>query len=106
MRTQPDAEQPQIGRMPPQDINAEQCVLGSMMLSAPACADVLQKLAAKDFYRPQHETVFGTIAELAAAGKPTDATVVMAALIVVMFKFLRGLWSALRQHFGAAPARA
>lgn len=34
------------------------------------------------------------------------ALAVMAALIVVMFKFLRGLWSALRQHFGAAPVRA
>jgi hypothetical protein len=34
------------------------------------------------------------------------ALVVMVGLIVVMFKFMRGLWSALRQHFGAAPARA
>ncbi|HEX5686050.1 MAG TPA: DUF4126 domain-containing protein [Ideonella sp.] len=35
------------------------------------------------------------------------ALVVMAAVIVLMFKFLRGLWSALRQHFGARPvARA
>jgi len=34
------------------------------------------------------------------------ALLVMSALIVLMFKFLRGLWSALRQHFGAAPARA
>jgi hypothetical protein len=32
--------------------------------------------------------------------------VLMAALIVLMFKFLRGLLAALRQHFGAAPARA
>jgi hypothetical protein len=32
--------------------------------------------------------------------------VAMAALIVLMFKFLRGLLAALRQHFGAAPARA
>jgi hypothetical protein len=31
----------------------------------------------------------------------------MVAVIVLMFKFLRGLWSALRQHFGAPPvARA
>ena len=35
------------------------------------------------------------------------ALLVMGALIVLMFKFLRGLWSALRQHFGAPPvARA
>jgi hypothetical protein len=34
------------------------------------------------------------------------ALVLMAALIVLMFKFLRGLVSALRQHFAAAPARA
>ena len=31
------------------------------------------------------------------------ALLVMGALIVLMFKFLRGLWSALRQHFGAPP---
>ena len=44
------------GRTPPQDHDAEQSVLGSMLLSKDAIADVVEVLRPGDFYRPQHQT--------------------------------------------------
>ena len=45
-------------RTPPQDLAAEQCVLGGMLLSKDAIADVVEvDPAAHDFYRPAHQLV-------------------------------------------------
>ena len=44
------------GRMPPQDSDAEQSVLGSMLISKDAIADVNEQIGGADFYRPAHET--------------------------------------------------
>ena len=41
-----------FGRQPPQDMAAEQSVLGGMLLSKDAIADVLERLRPGDFYRP------------------------------------------------------
>ena len=43
-------------RVPPQDVDAEQSVLGGMLLSKDAIADVVEALRGTDFYRPAHET--------------------------------------------------
>jgi replicative DNA helicase len=59
-------------RIPPQDITAEQCVLGGMLLSRRAVADVLEVVDADDFYRPQHETVFRAIADMYGRNEPAD----------------------------------
>jgi replicative DNA helicase len=48
-------------RTPPQDIPAEQSVLGGMLLSKDAIADVVEILKGHDFYRPAHETIFNTV---------------------------------------------
>ena len=42
----------QFDKTPPQDIAAEQCVLGGMLLSKDAIADVVEILESNDFYRP------------------------------------------------------
>ena len=42
------------GRMPPQDSDAEQSVLGSMLISKDAIADVNEQIGGADFYRPAH----------------------------------------------------
>ncbi len=42
-------------RTPPQDLIAEQSVLGAMMLSKDAIADVIEVIRERDFYRPAHE---------------------------------------------------
>ncbi len=68
------------GRMPPQDGDAEQSVLGSMMLSKDAIADVHEHLRGADFYRPVHETIFDAITDLYAKGEPADPVTVAAEL--------------------------
>jgi replicative DNA helicase len=71
---------PMFERTPPQDVAAEQCVLGGMMLSKDAIADVVEILRVNDFYRPAHATIFDAILDLYGRGEPADAVVVAAAL--------------------------
>ncbi len=68
------------GPQPPQDVSAEQSVLGGMMLSKDAIADVLEKIRPQDFYRPNHQSVFEAILELYGKGEPADAVTVAAEL--------------------------
>jgi replicative DNA helicase len=70
----------QPGRMPPQDVDAEQCVLGAMLLSKDAIADVIEILKGRDFYRPTHATIFDAILDVYGRGEPADAITVAAAL--------------------------
>ncbi|OLE24903.1 MAG: replicative DNA helicase [Actinobacteria bacterium 13_1_20CM_3_71_11] len=70
----------QYDRSPPQDIAAEQCVLGGMMLSKDAIADVVEILKIVDFYKPAHGTIFDAILDLYGRGEPADAITVAAAL--------------------------
>jgi replicative DNA helicase len=67
-------------RTPPQDIGAEQSVLGGMLLSKDAIADVVEVLHGPDFYRPAHQTVFDSILDLYGRGEPADAITVAAEL--------------------------
>lgn len=57
-------------RVPPQDIPAEQSVLGGMMLSKDAIADVVEVLKPLDYYRPAHELIHSAILDLYARGEP------------------------------------
>jgi replicative DNA helicase len=59
-------------RVPPQDLDAEQSVLGGMLLSKDAIADVVEVLKGSDFYRPAHETIYNAILDLYARGEPAD----------------------------------
>ncbi|WP_026213137.1 replicative DNA helicase [Mycolicibacterium hassiacum] len=69
-----------FGRQPPQDVAAEQAVLGGMLLSKDAIADVLEKLRPSDFYRPAHQNIYDAILDLYARGEPADAVTVAAEL--------------------------
>ncbi|HEY8588187.1 MAG TPA: replicative DNA helicase [Naasia sp.] len=60
-------------RTPPHDALAEQSVLGSMMISAPAVWDVLAILQGGDFYEPRHEEVFTAIVALTGRSLAVDA---------------------------------
>jgi len=51
----------EFGRTPPQDVSAEQSVLGGMMLSKDAIADVVEVLRSNDFYRPAHELIYEAV---------------------------------------------
>src|SRR6478752_562030 len=68
------------GRQPPQDTAAEQSVLGGMLLSKDAIADVLERLRPGDFYRPAHQSVYDAILDLYGRGEPADAVTVSAEL--------------------------
>ncbi len=63
-------------RTPPQDMNAEQCVLGAMLMSKDAIADVVEVLRGNDFYRPAHEQVYEAVIDLYGRGEPADAVTV------------------------------
>ncbi|HEY9267497.1 MAG TPA: replicative DNA helicase, partial [Mycobacterium sp.] len=69
-----------FGRQPPQDPAAEQAVLGGMLLSKDAVADVLEKLRPGDFYRPANQNVYDAILDLYGRGEPADAVTVAAEL--------------------------
>ncbi|OBE96299.1 replicative DNA helicase [Mycobacterium sp. 852002-10029_SCH5224772] len=77
-----DASSPSedFGRQPPQDLAAEQAVLGGMLLSKDAIADVLERLRPGDFYRPAHQNVYDAILDLYGRGEPADAVTVAAEL--------------------------
>jgi len=72
--------QPGFDRVPPNDIAAEQSVLGAMLLSKDAIADVVETLRGQDFYRPAHETIFDAVIDLYSRGEPADAVTVAAEL--------------------------
>ncbi|GAA3213401.1 replicative DNA helicase [Actinocorallia longicatena] len=67
-------------RVPPHDINAEQCVLGGMMLAPDAISDVIEELKSTDFYRPAHQLIYDAILDLYGRGEPADAIMVGAEL--------------------------
>ncbi len=67
-------------RTPPHDLAAEQCVLGGMMLSKDAIADVLDVIKAHDYYRPAHQMIHDVILDLYGRGEPADAVTVAAEL--------------------------
>ncbi|MGS2592159.1 replicative DNA helicase [Streptomyces hebeiensis] len=68
-------------RVPPQDLEAEESALGSMLLSKNAIGDVVEELAgAEDFYRPAHQIIYETVLDLYARGEPADPITVAAEL--------------------------
>ena len=78
--SRPSATAPAYDRQPPQDVPAEQSVLGGMLLSKDAIADVVEALQGPDFYRPAHQIVFDCILDLYGRGEPADAITVAAEL--------------------------
>ncbi|MDR3414612.1 MAG: replicative DNA helicase [Nevskia sp.] len=59
-------------RHPPHSMEAEQSVLGGLMLDNRRYDEVAERLSADDFFVPDHRVIFGGIAELFGAGKPAD----------------------------------
>ena len=67
-------------RQPPQDLAAEQSVLGGMLMSKDAIADVIEALRSGDFYKPAHTLVFDAVLNLYSRGEPADAITVASEL--------------------------
>ncbi len=63
-------------RTPPHSIEAEQAVLGGLLLDTNAWDQVGDSVSADDFYRPDHRLIFDAICALAAESKPCDVVTV------------------------------
>lgn len=75
-----DSQGEDFGRQPPHDMAAEQSVLGGMLLSKDAIADVVEVVRPGDFYRPAHQAVYDAILDLYGRGEPADPVTVAASL--------------------------
>jgi replicative DNA helicase len=63
-------------RIPPQSVEAEQAVLGGLMLDNRCFDQIGDKLLGEDFYRKEHRLIFAAIAALIDEGKPADVVTV------------------------------
>ncbi len=74
----PYGEDREIARikLPPNSVEAEQSVLGALLLSSDGWDSVSEEVAAVDFYRPDHRLIFRQIAKLAEAAEPVDVITV------------------------------
>lgn len=59
-------------RLPPQNLEAEQCVLGSVLLQKGALVKVLETLTPDDFYRDAHKAIFSSMVALFEKNEPQD----------------------------------
>jgi replicative DNA helicase len=58
---------------PPHSAEAEESVLGAVLMSADAANIALEKLHPEDFYRPTHQAIFQAVVDLFDANEPIDA---------------------------------
>ncbi|MDH4171769.1 MAG: replicative DNA helicase, partial [Acidimicrobiia bacterium] len=63
-------------RVPPHNLEAEESLLGAMLLSRDAIADAFEVVEAVDFYRPLHAHIFEAVTSLYSAGEPVDPVTV------------------------------
>ena len=64
------------GRVPPHDLDAEESLLGAMLLSRDAIAAALECCSAEDFYKPAHALIFDSVCSLYTRGEPADPVTV------------------------------
>lgn len=64
------------GRVPPHNLEAEESLLGAMLLSRDAIVDAVQICDTDDFYKPAHGHVYDAIRSLYAQGEPVDPVTV------------------------------
>jgi replicative DNA helicase len=67
-------------KVPPHSVEAEQSVLGGLMLDNQAWDNVADRLVADDFYRYEHRLIFNVMAGLAESARPLDVVTLSEAL--------------------------
>lgn len=67
-------------KTPPHSIEAEQSVIGGVMLNNDSWDDVAEQVSEKDFYRQDHRVIFSAIGVLAEEGQPLDVVTIAEAL--------------------------
>jgi replicative DNA helicase len=71
-----EANTTRLERIPPHNLRAEEAVLGAMLLSREAIAEVVEVLDSDHFYKPAHGHVFEAVLALYGGGQPVDAVTV------------------------------
>ncbi len=71
---------PADGRVPPHNVQAEESLLGAMLLKQSEISEAVQTVNTSDFYKPAHGHIFDAICTLYAAGEPVDPVTVAAEL--------------------------
>ncbi len=75
------AEDPLRGpRIPPQDLESEKALLGSLLLSSDALFDIADSVNSQSFYAAKHQIIYETIEDLVNRKEPVDILTVSAAL--------------------------
>jgi replicative DNA helicase len=69
-----------LDRMPPCDIEAERCLLGSVLLSPTKLPDVATAVTPTDFYSEANQAIWAAMLAMDGAGKPLDAMLLARAL--------------------------
>lgn len=67
-------------RLPPQNVEAEQCVLGSILLDNSALNRILDMVTPQDFYKREHQLIFTTMLDLYEKNHPIDLVTLSDAL--------------------------
>lgn len=67
---------------PPQDIVAEQALVGAALLSPGSLTELVDAVRVDDFYRPAHATIWAACLDMFTGGEPVDAVTVAARLAV------------------------
>ncbi len=64
------------GRVPPHNLEAEESLLGAMLLSRDAIAAAVECCTAEDFYKPAHGHIYSAVTGLYTRGEPADPVTV------------------------------
>ncbi|MFI4938276.1 MAG: replicative DNA helicase [Candidatus Berkiellales bacterium] len=76
----PQQSLPSPFKMPPHSLDAEQAVLGGLLLENKAWDQIADRITEKHFYRPDHQMIFRAMSGLMAENKPLDVITVAEAL--------------------------
>lgn len=68
------------GKIPPQSLEAEQAIIGSLMLDKDAWLQIADALLPEDFYSPAHQTIYSSMRELSTKSQAIDMITVTAIL--------------------------
>ena len=68
----PDMEEALIKRVPPHSIEAEQSVVGAMLMDKDAIMTASEIISGSDFYQTSYGVIFDSMTELFNEGKPVD----------------------------------
>ncbi|SDD86130.1 replicative DNA helicase [Paenibacillus sp. UNCCL117] len=69
-----------MDRVPPQNLEAEQAVLGAILLDGDALVTAMERITDEDFYRGAHKHIFEAMIEIAEANEPVDLITLTARL--------------------------